>query len=74
MILDDGGFLGKDETVALLNELEPLLVFQNAQCIDLVDELRRIPESDELCGQVEDFDFAGALKILAGMKAALERQ
>ena len=38
------------------------------ECLELVDELRRIPDSGELIHQVEELYFGAAAKILVKMK------
>jgi hypothetical protein len=38
-----------------------------------IDELRRIPGSENLIQQIEDFDFDLALATLADLKKSLER-
>ncbi|MCL2222631.1 MAG: response regulator [Oscillospiraceae bacterium] len=63
--------LGKDESLALLSELQPLLESQNADCLDLLDELMKIPGADELHELVSALDFVGALDILRKMKESL---
>ena len=59
-----------DENTAreLLTKLEGLLASSSSECIDMVDEIRRIPGSDKLAQQIEDFDFEGAMETLEKLK------
>ena len=57
----------KDKAMALLNELEPLLASQNVECLSLLDELRKVPGTDVLCRQIEDFDFRAAAETLSSL-------
>jgi len=56
----------------LLERLNPLLKMGNPECIDLINELRRIPGSEKLIQQMEDFDFQYALKTLAELNEKIE--
>jgi len=60
--------LDKAKAVGVLEKLEPLLCGDSAACLDFVDELREIPGTGELIGQIEDYEFEMALEILAGLK------
>jgi len=62
----------KDKLLELLGKLEPLLIHQNVECIDLLDELHTVPETVVLRRQIEDFDFAAALQTLVVLKEILE--
>jgi len=55
----------------LLDVIEPILKDDNPDCFEFVDQLRKIPGSDELIRQMEDFDFALAAKTLASLRAEL---
>ena len=68
----DGEYLDKDEAIALLDRFKPLLISQNVDCINLLEPLRRIPESDELYKQIEDFNFSAALEELDKLKKVLD--
>ena len=56
--------LNAKEALNLLNRLEPMLANVNPESINLLDEIRSIPETDELAKYIEDFDFKPALEIL----------
>jgi len=57
----------------LFDKLEPLLSSGSPECLQLIDELRRIPDSGELIEQMEDFYFGDALKTLMELKYSTER-
>ncbi|MCL2398752.1 MAG: response regulator [Defluviitaleaceae bacterium] len=63
--------LDKDKAMALFDKLYPLLKSSNANCLSLLDELRTIPETAILIRQIEDFDFAIALKTLDTLRSIL---
>jgi signal transduction histidine kinase/CheY-like chemotaxis protein/HAMP domain-containing protein len=59
--------LSTKEVIKLLERLEPLIKSGNPNCIEMIDELRAVPETELLVKQIEDFDFKPAL-------ATFERQ
>ncbi|MCL2222816.1 MAG: hypothetical protein FWC20_10235 [Oscillospiraceae bacterium] len=64
-------FLEVDEALAVLDALVPLLTTQNVACLDSLDMLRKIPQSAELCHQVESYNFSDALKLLVKLRKDL---
>jgi signal transduction histidine kinase/DNA-binding response OmpR family regulator/type II secretory pathway pseudopilin PulG len=56
------------EVQGLIEKLELLLKSGNPDCLDLVNDLRSIPECELLIQQMEDFDFETALSTLAKIK------
>ena len=52
----------------MVEKLEPLLINRKPECMYLLDEIRLIPDTEALVQYVEDFDFAGALTELYGLK------
>ena len=52
----------------LLEKLEPLLKSRNAKCLSMVNDIRRLPGSDELVNQLEAFDFKPALLTISKLK------
>jgi len=70
----DGETIDKDTITALFENLETSLLTQNLACLELLDEIRRIPGADTLCEQIKDFDFQLALKSLAALRSDLEKQ
>ncbi len=57
-----------DEALNLLNKLKPMLTNMNPESIDLMEELRSIPGTEELVKHIENFDFKPALIILYELK------
>ena len=55
----------------LIEKLEPLLRSGNPECLNLVDDLRSIPGSEELIQQIEDFYFSAASELLNQLKEKL---
>jgi len=70
----DEVLLDKEDAVALLDKLELSLASQNTDCINLLDALRAIPQSGELCRQIEDFNFRVALEALIKLRAGLQAE
>ena len=64
----------KDATMVILEKLEPLLRSRSTNSVDLVEELRHIPEAAVLNRQIQSFDFGAALKTLNVLKAILEER
>ena len=52
----------------ILNELEPLLLENNPECLSYTQKLQLIPESEELINNIECFDFALAVDAFAELK------
>jgi HPt (histidine-containing phosphotransfer) domain-containing protein len=64
--------LKKEDALLLLDKVGSLLEGSNAACLDFIDELRKIPNSAELCREIEDFNFSVAQEILEKLRAELE--
>jgi CheY-like chemotaxis protein/HPt (histidine-containing phosphotransfer) domain-containing protein len=69
--------LGKEETRALLEELEALIDGGDVECLNLIGSFRLIPGSDgplvrELIQQMEYFEFDTAIETLSRLKQELE--
>jgi len=60
------------EAEFLLETLREFLVSGNAKSLDLVEEIRRLPDAERLAVLVEDCDFPSALEELRRMQATLE--
>ena len=56
----------------VLAKLKPLLEHRKAECLELLDELRFIPETAIISRQMQKLDFGGALKSLNVLIAILE--
>ena len=52
----------------IIRKLEPMLQNRNPECINLLDEIRGIPEAEELAIQIEKFRFKQALVELSKLK------
>jgi len=52
----------------LFKKLEPMLVNRNPACISLIDDIRKIPGTDELVKQIESLKFKQAAIVLAELK------
>jgi len=63
--------LSREETVDLISKLEPLLKSGNSKCLDFVDALKGVKQSEKLIEQMEDFDFMPAFNTLEEMKRGL---
>jgi len=57
-----------EEVLAMLDRLENLLKERNPQCLSLLEEIRYVPGTEELIGQVENFDFKDALVTISKIK------
>jgi|GEM_PF-322144 len=64
--------LGRDKTKELLDRLAESLNEDSAENLDLIEELRGIPEAAILVRQVEELDFETASKTLATLRDVLE--
>ena len=56
----------------VLDIIRPFLVSRNAGCIDYVPKLKVLPEAAILVRQMEDYDFAQAVKSLDTLKSILD--
>jgi HPt (histidine-containing phosphotransfer) domain-containing protein len=61
-----------EAALELLNELEPMLKNGNAGCLLYIGRLREIPGSEALVKQMENLDFALAVKIFDELKKEFE--
>jgi CheY-like chemotaxis protein len=52
----------------LVEKLEPLIEMGNPESMKHIDSLRKIPQTEKLIEQIEDFDFEDALASLAELK------
>ncbi|MCL2042535.1 MAG: response regulator [Treponema sp.] len=56
------------QVLALFKKLEPMLFNVNSECIDLLDDIRAVPGTQELVRQIEDFNFKDAADTLLSLK------
>ncbi|MDR2167046.1 MAG: response regulator [Clostridiales bacterium] len=59
------------ETTTIFDKLEPLLKSGNFDALSLCEELKNIPQTEELINQIEDMDFAPALETLISLRKTL---
>jgi predicted KAP-like P-loop ATPase len=52
----------------IFEELEVMLLNRNPQCINMIDDIRAIPWSEELVNQIENYEFKQALDELSVLK------
>jgi len=64
--------LSKTEATALLAEVLPLLADRSVESVKMLSELKKIPDSADLCSQIEDFDFASAHETVLRMMREFE--
>ena len=69
--IEENVIFSKEKAKQTLDNLDKMLVTRNAESLDLLDEIRKIPDSCVLVTQVENFDFAKALKTLHELRAKL---
>jgi len=55
----------------IIKKLEPLLVTKNPACEDMIDDIRTIPNTENLIKQIENFKFKQALEALSNIKDGL---
>ena len=63
--------LDTGEITALFEKLEPMLANFNPECLDLLDDIRRIPGTEELAHWMEEYDFPPAARALAEIRRKL---
>ncbi|MDR3013366.1 MAG: transporter substrate-binding domain-containing protein [Chitinispirillales bacterium] len=66
--------LSPAEISALFDNLEAMLANINPECINLLDDIRVIPGTEELVQQVENYDFESAAQTLAELKGKRSTQ
>ena len=57
-----------EQVRVLFSKLEPMLETINPECVNLLDEIRTVPGTEELARQLEDYDFESAARTLAKIK------
>jgi PAS domain S-box-containing protein len=58
----------KEQIRIILRKLEPMLVSKNPECEDMIDDVRRIPSSEELVKSIENFKFKKAQEEVIKIK------
>ena len=69
--VSDDELLGKDESLQLLDTVEPLIKAQKGESLNMLDSLRKIPGSEEFCENLETYDFDAALSELINLRKTL---
>jgi HPt (histidine-containing phosphotransfer) domain-containing protein len=57
--------LDTEQTLALFEELIPMLENDNPECVDLLGRIRAVPGSDDLVQLIEDYNFNDAASLAA---------
>ena len=60
--------MNEDEISDLFERLEPMLINRNPECMNLIEDIRAIPEAEELTRLIEDFEFKKAIVSLFELK------
>ena len=67
----EGEYLDKENSLKLLDKLDFLLEEDNFDSLNLVKDLKRIPEAEQLAAYVENMKFKQARETLAGIKKGI---
>jgi len=62
----------KEKAALVFDKLEPLLAKRSFDAHSIVEELKIIPETDELISLIENFEFSKATQILANVRKNLK--
>ena len=60
--------ISKEEALKVLNELEPLLKTRSPESLNLLEAVRKIPDTQALQTQIEGYDFKIAAQTLSEIK------
>jgi len=69
--IDNNLFFGENDkkiVKELLEKLEVLLKVGSPDCCNLLDQIRRVPQSEKLVLQIENYDFEPAVDVLNELK------
>jgi CheY-like chemotaxis protein len=61
-------WLDREAALELIEKLEPLLKMGSPECMDFLEKLKLVQESDKLSEQIDDFDFESAMVSLIVLK------
>ena len=64
--------LDSEQIKALFKKLESMIKEINPESVNLLDELRAIPGTEELAYQIENYDFEAANESLAALKTGMD--
>ena len=62
----------KEKAKVLLDKLHELIMTDSAEALNLLEELRMIPQANDLFMQVKECDFEAAAKVLKNLRATLD--
>ena len=65
--------LSHEQKKALLAKLEQMLENMDPECVNLLEDIRTIPGTEEFAGLIENYDFESAIKILDQLKTKWEQ-
>jgi HPt (histidine-containing phosphotransfer) domain-containing protein len=63
---------GKEKALALINELIPMLEMRKNDCVGMVDDISKMPETAVLVRQIKKYKFKAALESAITLKAIME--
>ncbi|MDR3020497.1 MAG: response regulator, partial [Treponema sp.] len=66
------GTLNTEQLPALFDKIKPMLENINPEVMNLLDDIRVIPGSEELVRQIEDYDFESAAETLVKLEKRYE--
>jgi len=64
-----GSLVDGEKIRDIVARLEPMLTENDSECMDLIDELRKIPGTEKIVWQMEHFEFETALLALKDFKS-----
>ena len=60
--------LNAEQVRVLLNKLEPMIEKINPNCVNLLDDIKAVPGTEELARQIANYDFESAARTLNELK------
>ena len=66
--LESSRSMSAEQIQELFEKLEPMLERVNPECVNLLDDIRCVPDSEELASQIENYDFKSAARTLAELR------
>ncbi|MCL2053855.1 MAG: ATP-binding protein [Oscillospiraceae bacterium] len=64
--------LNAEQIADLFARLEPMIKNLSPNCVNLIDEIKAIPGSEELAGYLENYEFKSAAEALKKLKISLQ--
>jgi len=64
--------LTPEQVTEIIERLEPMLSGYSTDCVNMLDDIRRLPGADELVRCIEDFEFKQAVTELTKIKEELD--